>query len=374
MTINRNCPLHTLFLVRVVFFVVTFLSLGYQLFAQASVPEERERLVRYGWAVDADSYFYNAEFDHPLKPGYTLPGFSLSPRISLNLAQRLYLEAGAYLGYMHGKKALQVLRPVFSVRAELLPDFWCTIGTLASPTEFPEFLYTRQYSWLHGPEGGAAFRYANAYLVARTWIDWDRFIWKDDNDEERFLYGFTLTSPTPTYKPGWYYNAFLLARHHGGQIDTSALPVVTSTNMGARLGYAMSFIDSAKYAVGLLLTAVASHDGHKQTPLTARNGYALHSELWLRTFRVLTLAAGYFYGRNFISLRGEELYRSYSLWSRGRCAERRSIVTGTLSLQQPITRYAYFQAGASGFYDLAFRRIDYDFYIRLVVNFVADFE
>lgn len=374
MILSRNCHSRSTLLCLAILIVV-FLLVGQRLWAQiATIPEDCNTFVCYGWAVDADSYFYNAEFDHPLKPGYTLPGFSLYPRFSLNLAQRLYLEAGAYLGYMHGKKALQVLRPVFSVRAELLPDFWCTIGTLASPTEFPEFLYTRQYSWLHGPEGGAAFRYANPYLVARTWIDWDRFIWKDDNDEERFLYGFTLTSPTPTYKPGCYYNAFFLARHHGGQIDTSALPVVTSTNMGARLGYAISFIDSAKYAVGLLLTAVASHDGHKSSPILSRNGYALHSELWLRTFRVLTLAAGYFYGKNFISLRGEELYRSYSLWSRGRSAEQRSIVTGTLSLQQPITHYAYFQAGASGFYDLAFRRIDYDFYIRLVVNFVADFE
>ena len=76
----------------------------------------------------------------------------------------------------------------------------------------------------------------------------------------------------------------------------------------------------------------------------------------------------YFYGNHFISLRGEELYRSYSQWSDGKVQPQRQILQGELFFQEDITRQASFQFGANGYYDLDLRRIDYDFYLRLRLN------
>lgn len=336
--------------------------------------EETEE-VNWGLALGAESYFYNAEFAHPLKPGYTLPGVSVHPEVWRRVGEKLYLNGGYFYAYMHGKSGAQVHKPTLSIAAQLATtgrgSFWCRLGTLTDAHPLPEAIYSPQYTWLHGPEAGAQLCWQGGRYRIQTWIDWDRFIWKDANDEERFLYGLEWFNHAATgqgseqgAQPAFTYNAFFLARHHGGQIDTSHLRVVTSTNAGLSLGWACR---EGTLCPQVKLHGFLSHDGHHDSPLPARNGWAVAGEASLLFLGQLQLGVGYFYGKNFISLRGEELYRSYSVWSDGAMRSERRILEGTIVYEEPITQSGRFSCGAKGYYDLALGRIDYDFYLRLQI-------
>lgn len=329
--------------------------------------------VHLRFQLRSEGYFYNAEFSHPVKPGYTLPGISVKPSATLELGSKLEFTAGYFTSYMQGKAkdGLYLSRPLFTIAAHLFGDsgLYCALGTLPVVHPLPEFVYSMQYAWLHNLEAGAQICYDTRWFRLQTWIDWDRFIWKDANDEERFLFGAQLHAlPNPDNRIT--YNAFFLARHHGGQIDTSHLPVVTSSNLGLELGY--SYFLGVAHSLGARIAAVASHDGHKPTPLSQRNGWAIRPEIWWTVMQKekyhVRIAASYFYGRNFISMRGEELYRSYSMWSDGYVQSQRQIAHGSFLFEERLWEYASFQFGANGYYDLDLRRIDYDFYLRLKLD------
>lgn len=328
----------------------------------------------FGFRFKADSYFFNAEFAHPLKPGYTLPGYTIHPLLTFSLdglqEKQLVLSAGYYLGRMHGLQKAWVKRPTFSIKALLINRLYCTLGTLDFTNELPlpEAIYTRQYQWLNAPEAGAAFQYTFGKGIAlHTWIDWDRFIWRNANEEERFLFCARIHSPHSSHHSGFNYDAFVLARHHGGQIDTTHNPVVTSTNVGTVLSYGYHLGESKKHAVGLQTSAYYSHDGALHSPLTHRNGWAIEPQIWLRLWG-LVFSTAYFRAQDFITLRGEELYRSYSNWSNGLVHPLREIVRAELLYKQYVGYNIWFDAGANGYYDLQAQRIDYDFYIRLRID------
>ena len=356
---------------RVLLLLGLLFGLFQPLWAQESHLDERQDAKgKWGFSLSADSYFYNAEFAHPLKPGYTLPGVGVHPELWLSLEERLYLNGGYFYAYMHGQKEAQVAKPTLSIRARLASSarssFWCILGTLRDEHPLPSYVYSPQYGWLHGPEAGAQLYWTSGAHRLQTWIDWDRFIWKDANDEERFLYGlqFFNYERTDGARPHFTYNAFFLARHHGGQIDTSRLRVVTSTHAGISLGWTSN---SRRLRPQLRLHASLSHDGHHDSPLPQRNGWALAGEAQLHLWEQLHFSVGYFYGKHFISLRGEELYRSYSFWSDGAMHPTRSILEGSVEYEQALMTGGRFSAGAKGYYDLSLRRVDYDFYLRLEI-------
>jgi len=342
------------------------------LFSYVSFAQDFFDNTRIKFNLAGEGYFYNAEFSHPVKPGYTLPGFTARPSATLEFNQKLEFTAGYFTSFIQGKNGVHLSRPILTIASYLFgkSGLYCALGTLPISHPLPEWVYSNQYAWLHNPEAGALLRYDARWFRLQTWIDWDRFIWKDANDEERFLFGAQLHALPNQQNGNLTYNAFFLARHHGGQIDTSHLPVVTSTNIGTELGYVWRL--GVHNFMGTRIAAVTSHDGHKPTPLTQRNGWAIRPEISWKLMKDtqynLRFAVSYFYGNNFISLRGEELYRSYSMWSDGNVQQQRQILQGAFVFQEKLLQYASFQFGANGYYDLDLRRIDYDFYLRLKLD------
>ena len=352
---------------------VTLLPLTLLLFsANFAVAQLTWEQYSLKYKLASEAYFYNAEFSHPVKPGYTLPGVWIKPLATLEVLSKVELTLGGYATLMQGTMSGFRYRPILTLNAYLFGDrgLYCALGTLPIEHPLPEWIYATQYAWLNNPEAGAMLRYDWHGARFQTWIDWDRFIWKDSNDEERFLFGAQVYALKKQDAPGIKYNAFFLARHHGGQIDTSHRPVVTSTNLGAELGYVWT-LDERNF----LLTraaAVTSHDGHKPTPLTEHNGWAICPEFaweWRseKRYRVHCVVS-YFYGQNFITLRGEELYRSYSLWSEEYVQPRRQFLKGSFAFQESFVDVAHFLFEANGYYDIDLRRIDYDFSLRLKLD------
>ena len=51
----------------------------------------------------------------------------------------------------------------------------------------------------------------------------------------------------------------------------------------------------------------------------------------------------------------------------------RSILEGSVEYEQALTEGGRFSAGAEGYYDVALRRVDYDFYLRLEIALDREF-
>ena len=89
----------------------------------------------------SEGFFYNSEFSHPVKPGYTLPGITLRPFATLELKNKVAFTAGYFATYIQGKEkeGLLLSRPLFTLSAHLFGDsgVYCALGTLPRICLFP---------------------------------------------------------------------------------------------------------------------------------------------------------------------------------------------------------------------------------------------
>ncbi len=329
-----------------------------------------EDTLHVGLRVDSEGVFYNAEFSHPMKPGYTLPGVAVEP--TLRVQPNKWAEfIGGYRGvFMGGKMRSVVGCPVISLRMCLSPELMIRMGTLANTRThgLPDWLYSHQWPWLHNPETGAKIKYMRGLFRAETWIDWSNFIWRGENDNERFLYGLRVQyggSRRPeVVLTGMRVGLFALASHIGGQIDDSPEPVQTSLNAGVDLHYTSSPMGGLSLRLLGGVYFAISRDGAAASPLDISSGWAGYPYLALRMRRGM-VSVGYFRAKRFVSLRGEELLSAYSSWGDGRAMAARSVLTGTLRYRYQLGKSTEFTARAEGFYDLTLSRVDWAFLLRI---------
>ncbi len=316
---------------------------------------------------EAEGFFYNSEYSHPLLPGYTLPGVRLEGVLRYTPHRQLALDAGYGFVAMQGRRGAFVHAPVIALTGWLSPRWSIRLGTLPDIREhgLPDFLYDPQWAWLHVPEAGARIGYRSPKLSLETWIDWAKFIWKDEEAKEHFLFGMQGDWQPAGSQHGLHLRALALAKHRGGQIDKSPLPVETSWNGGVSLGYRTKKLTSKALYFGVEGYALLGHDGTEHSPLPKRNGWMLvpilYSSLAPSVFSRLELRVAYFHGKRFQPLRGAPIYGSYSAWSEKALLTSRSILTSRVGYAYLVERYGAIRLNAGAIYDLNVSRLDWDF-------------
>ena len=333
-------------------------------FGHAPEPDEAGD-ARIG--LTGEAFLYNAEFDHPLKVGYTLPGWTLTPYMSYDCFRILDVSVGWRVTQMIGRRDPWRSDFLFSISSYPIQSLAIRLGALPEPHEhrLPDFLYSHQRAWLNRPEMGAHIRYEPllAFYFAEAWLDWETFIWRGAKKNEQFFLGLQLARQSLR---GFQGRLFFLAHHSGGQIDDTSLPVITSINTGGELGYA-HFVGPTRLAWGVY--AALSRDGDKTHPFYGRSGYAVRPYIGC-SWNGLHGELAYFHALRFYTLRGQELYASYSDWSEGRHMARRQIVTARLDYSHSTsTDVVEFKAGTELFYDVALRRVDWAFFLQTKINF-----
>lgn len=317
------------------------------------------------FVLDAEGVFYNAEFSHPMKTGYTLPGVRVAPRVRIVPGERVSLELGYCGAYMFGDRGLMVSRPVATLAVHPVRGLSIAIGTLPDSRahRLPEYIYTRQRAWIAPAEMGVRIGYAGRYFRGETWVDWEEFIWRNADRQEAFLYGL-MGEVCPLINRDIRARLFVLARHQGGQIDTIDAPVVTSSQIGGELVYRSIPLGSQGWIVTVATSGAFSHDGAKNLPTGQANGFALHPYIGLGT-RGAEVVLGYYMGYNFHTLRGEEYFASYSLWSEGRSELRRSVLTARGSYAYRFGEVASLLFTTDVYYDMRQRRTDWAAFLTL---------
>lgn len=350
--------------------LVLFLLVVFPIFALGNpLDTVRDRLCVRG-RMEAEGFFYNSEFSHPLKPGYTLPGVLVAPTVHLTPNKWAEFIGGYRCVVMAGRKRPFVHHPVLSLRMCLRPDLMVRLGTLPDMREhgLPAWVYVGQWAWLHPTETGAQIKYMRGLFRAETWIDWSNFIWFREQDNERFLYGFHVqyggSRKASVHLEGLHLGLFALASHVGGQIDDSPTPVQTSVNLGLHMHYTSRSIGRMQLRIKTGSYFAFSNDGREASPLSSPHGWAMRPYVSIVVPRA-SMRFGYFVSQRYTSLRGEELFSSYSEWSEGRFMEQRHIATGQLRYRYLLGRATEFVGVGEAFYDMGLSRFDWAFSLQI---------
>ena len=227
--------------------------------------------------VDAEGFFYDAEYGTPFAKGYTVCGFRLSPTLLYDINERAQLRLGFNAMMFAGLDSLYMLRPTMTLLYKPTPWLTLVAGTLLNGERRTEngereTLHPYTLTPLHQlpapvidparhifnyQEDGIQILTDTRIWNSETWLDWTHYLVPWTPDQELFTMGsrheFVLLhfayqnrdSATPSTLFSRHFIAFLpvhfMASHRGGEVKTIDTNTVTTFNEKVGLRFEYSF-------------------------------------------------------------------------------------------------------------------------------------
>lgn len=289
-------------------------------------PDNRHQLTL---DIDNLNFFQNNEFKGNVDEGYTLPGLWLQPRVAYQPLSNLKLEAGVHMLYYSGAKqypsgGYQGLpyrsggsggkglhtRPFFRVQLSGFNDrLNLVLGNLygGANHRLIEPLYNPELNLSSDPESGLQLLFNSTCFDLDAWIDWQNFIFRQDNQQEQFT--LALSSRIRFGHSHWYLPLQLVAQHWGGEIQDQEYHGISSLlNAATGLCYDRTFQLPVlqRLQAGLQVLYYKQLAGHH---LPADNGYGVHATAGVN-LKGFSLQGGYMYSNKFITLLGSPYFGS----------------------------------------------------------------
>lgn len=282
------------------------------------------------------NYVRNYEYSNPFHDGYTLYGTQLQPELIYYAHPNLAIVMGAYMRKDFGNdRGLYDSKLLFALKyhkKDLTLNFGSLEGGIHHGYIEPLWDFERQIT--------DPIQYGTQLLIEKdkfkldAWIAWQKMIYRASPVKEQIIGG--LTTEVSLYKKnGWNLSipAQFIAYHKGGQIDLEKdIPLQTLFNgaTGFKVSKAtygpVSSIYTSNYIVG-----------YKDFSPTKQQAFQGGFGLWFNAgveSKYGSLAASYWKGNNFMTIKGMPLYESVSsnLYEFGYKESSRSIF---------LLRYAY---------------------------------
>jgi hypothetical protein len=327
--------------------------------------QERELLFRFENA----NFFRNDEYVSPILEGYTLIGLWGRFLFEYYPTDNLRIKVGAHMLKYHGREEIEGVEalPYYSIQYKPLSDLSVTFGNfnnsrnmdLIAPIYEPELYYT------HKPPAGLMIDFEKRFLTIKSWINWETHIFEGDPFQEKFLMGFsseffiinnddfTLSTPLQfTY------------HHQGGEIDSSDNLVQTLMNGATGIRIKKRLED---WSIGLSSYYVGYHEATSNSLQAYRGGNAGLARLDFG-YKESLLSLGYWYGDEYLSPKGRQIYQSYSFSNPGQLYPRRELMEGRFLLNIPIKNVARIVLEADAFYDLKESDLSYAWGVHLIFS------
>lgn len=312
--------------------------------------------------VDALAFFRDNEYNSKdVMKGYTLPGVWLMPTLSYQPLKNLRIEAGAYMLHYwgantypnanytrlaqaeaaHTTKAFHCT-PVFRANLQVNKQVNVVLGTLygKSAHHLAEPLYDAEMNLTADPEAGLQVLWKNSWLDFDSWVNWQDFIYQNDDKQERFAFGLS-TRFKPSRKKAraqWYLPVQLLMQHTGGEINPSAPDREIKTWLNAAAGAGIRVPLATRTPVTLGGEVVATYfSQQKGTALPFDNGYGVMAKAQAQVWH-FALTAGYWQAHQFISVWGSPLFGSVSQTTNGVTFDTPRMAFARLSYAQSLGR------------------------------------
>lgn len=259
------------------------------------------------------NYIRNYEYSNDFHDGYTLYGTQLEPQLVYFAHPNLAITGGAYLRKDFGDDGFYDAKPLLNIKYSK-KDLTLIFGSLEGNIQhnYIEPLYNFERKITTPIEYGTQLLIDKEKFNLDVWIAWQKMIYAGDVAKEEIVGGFT-TDITLLKNQSWKFSipGQILVYHQGGQID-ALREVPLSTLFNGATGFTLS--KNIGYNVKQIYTNnyVAAYKDFSPTKVRAyQGGFGLWLNAGVDT-RWGNLAASYWKGNQFITIKGMPLYQSVS--------------------------------------------------------------
>lgn len=294
-----------------------------------------EEVHRLTFELQNLNFIKNNENKGCFTKGYTLPGLWILPKLTYQPLKNLKVEAGVYMLRFWGSDAYPNYHysdmaswkgedyqrgfhviPHFRVHYALTPRFDIVMGHIYGRNnhQLIEPLYNPEMGLTADPEAGLQFLWRTHPADVDMWINWESFIFQNDNHQESFTYGLStrFKANNPESSIHAYFPLQMLYQHRGGEINSEANDRSVKTWLNAAVGYGMDFHVKHRYLKKVNFEADAVYFGQQKGQLLPfEKGYGLHGKLSADVFRFRILA-GYWQCHDFVTIFGNPLFGAVS--------------------------------------------------------------
>ena len=300
--------------------------------------------------LSGQHFFINNEYFGPHNVGYTLPGFWLEPTVEWQVSDHLQLKGGAHwlhywgahhypAGWTYGvwpaeadsTSSAHVL-PVMQAKYSPSESFTLVFGSLdATNHNLPAPLFNGKRLQAADPEAGVELIANNSWWKADVWIDWQEFIWRRSQRQERFLMGCTFAAAWSHGAWEWEVPASFLVQHKGGQALAVRQPVQNRFN--ASLGLKAKHHIGTHWATRAELHLLRfSSNGRSGLPFDS--GWGIYPSVGADYKRVSATIA-YWHSTGFDPILGSPLYSNQSVVNPSTYFSQNDLLALQLSFSMP---------------------------------------
>jgi hypothetical protein len=326
---------------------------------------------RLSLRTDLCSFFKNNEYFSPVAEGQTYPGVAMTAVLNYQHSNWFRAEAGAYAVKFSGRKQLINLQPFLSLQYSVLPSFHIIMGNIYGGVNHR--LIKPMYQWerhfVENPESGLQLLWHPERLFADMWIDWQRYIERNDPFPEMLTFGtsvaWQMRSPDEPFRLSLPLQ--LLIHHKGGQIDISDENMIVMGNMATGLCSRWDIDSKWLQWAGMDFYFTGYYDRYPDALRPYSKGWGTYPVLHLNT-APFTLTTGYWYGEKYFAFQGEPLFNSFNPYEPEQQIPVRNMLTVKFSFEKTLYRYIFIGAYIETYSDLQRGKTDYNFGIHLRLN------
>lgn len=353
---------------------IIILSLGHKATAQEQLQPwsmyakfDSTKTNNLYFRFEDNSFLWNNEFKSPVTSGYTLIGYHLRPSFQYYFSSNLKIQTGINLLKYTGRGGFSEVHPWFSAEYIATPSLEVIFGGLNNNNNHNLILplFDQERFFTAKPEEGLQFLYHKGAINAQTWVNWEQFIFKGDPFKEVFTYGlssdvqlFSFNNTTISWP------LQVIARHHGGEIDTSPDKMESLGNVATGL-QSTTTTDQVIYGIKALFT------GYKDLTNTGLRHYGSGSGLWLEASAAIHnqhFIFNYWSANKYMAPLANSFLLSANYDSPTTLKPHRSLLMGEYRGDFNITRGAIFSLGTNAAYDLKESKTSYNWFFNLVIT------
>jgi hypothetical protein len=307
------------------------------------------------------SFVKNNEYSNPITEGYTLIGYFIQPELVYRPAEKVALRLGAHLLSYSGTNRFSLIKPVFSTSWHFSENTFFTLGSLSGSDSHrmldPHFNKERIYNAFS--EDGLQFRTSNDKFFSDTWLSWENYIFRGDNEREIFTAGESLRYTSPEFAGHIRIElpVQILFKHYGGQISDYPEHVETFFNLASGARAVFDIDELMKSSIGIECLAFFNSCLTGNAGSGIKNGYADWYKLFY-SVRGVELETGFWKSNNFYSPNGNFIFGSVSDHIGNLVITQRKLITGSVSIRLPYKEFFEFYFGFDGYYDTDLGRFD----------------
>lgn len=319
------------------------------------------------FVVNSTSFFKNNEFFSDFEQGYTLPGYSISPKIIIKPYQKLLVEFGAYMLQYNGREKMTDFSPTLRIVYSPSPGMKVVMGNLYGTLfhGLSDFMFDTERYFTENRENGVQLLLNKNKFNSDIWLNWQHFILHGDNQKEQFTFGSSSSYSVLKNSNNEFSLGFRsIITHKGGQIDIAEGSMQTIINSSTGVSYLRNTSENTKLKLSSELLTYADVSPSKQIPYI--QGYGIHSEA-LFSIKNYTFVLGHFYSDRYFSSRGKPIYNTVSNFKLY-YEKNRAYVIPKIIFKKDIYKIFAVAADVELFIDLYNNLADYSYGLYFIIN------